>query len=858
MAVTLAFGALVAVGWVVAELTAWPVTVLAGIAGVLACTGALFTRLQYRSRQLREAAEREVFHMHLLSYVADAIVATDEAGRITIWNGGAESLFGAAAADAIGQRMADVIAHRRIASREGDLRLTLEQGGEWNGDGEIVGPRGETVFVDATLRNIHRNGARRGQLLVVHSVDARHRAELDARTRARQQAAIASLGQRALAGIDFELLVNQAVSVVNSTLQTFATAVLHVTEDGRCLRWSAGEGWSATAGRADVVPIDPNRFPDSVLSAEAPVVQGAVAHPLLAGNAIVASAAVPITGAPRRYGLLVVADRRRRSFSRDDLHFLQSIANVIGSSYDRSRAERELRASIALQRATLEATAEAIVVTDASGRVTGFNRRYLEMWNFPPELTSAEQFDDWVAWVKSQFADPEAGFAGYRAAVESNAPHVAIVNCADGRVVERHTQPQLLDGRTVGRVWCYRDLTALVNAQEHRLRFESQMQQTQKLESLGLLAGGIAHDFNNLLVSMLGNAGLALTEVPESSPVFERLVQLQTAAQRAAELTNQMLTYSGKGRLVVQTSDLSALVEEMVSLLRAAVAKNIQICLDVAPGLPAFEGDTSQIGQVIMNLITNASDAIGTASGRIDVSTGRVHVTRAYLSDACVGADLAEGEFVFAEVRDSGCGMDAVTLARIFDPFFTTKVTGRGLGLAAALGIIRSHRGAIKISSTPGRGTTFRVLLPACQAPALRSSAPAPAAAIPANARVLVVDDEDSVRAIARESLKRAGFEVATANDGASALGAVSDVEFDAVLLDMTMPGISGVDVFRGIKRMRPDLPIVVTSGYSRQQMAARFGSDDVDGFIQKPFLPAALVEAMRAAVNGPGSAEVA
>jgi signal transduction histidine kinase/CheY-like chemotaxis protein len=432
---------------------------------------------------------------------------------------------------------------------------------------------------------------------------------------------------------------------------------------------------------------------------------------------------------------------------------------------------------------------------------------------------------------------------------------MSTIKLKDGRVFERYSQPQQVDGNVQGRVWCYRDVTERLQAEDERRRLEAQMQHVQKLESLGVLAGGIAHDFNNLLVGILGHAGLALQEVSSDQPVHDSVLQIQTAAQRAAELTNQMLAYSGKGRFVLQSTGLSEIVGEMTHLLRTAVAKNAEIVLSLDPALPPFDGDPAQIRQVIMNLITNASDAIGTSPGQITLVTGRMQVTHEYVADAWVGSDVPEGEFVFAQVTDTGCGMDAATRSRIFDPFFTTKFTGRGLGLAAVLGIVRGHHGAIKITSTPGRGSTFRVLLPSSRAarPVVEAPTVRPvtvSAAAAANARILVVDDEAGVRTIARESLKRAGFVVTTANDGAEALDVLDAAAFDAVLLDMTMPRMNGVEALRLIKERQPELPVVMTSGYSAQEAADRVSSDSLAGFIQKPFMPAALVQTMLEAVG--------
>ena len=392
------------------------------------------------------------------------------------------------------------------------------------------------------------------------------------------------------------------------------------------------------------------------------------------------------------------------------------------------------------------------------------------------------------------------------------------------------------------------DTTLVKQAEEERRRLDQQMQQTQKLESLGVLAGGIAHDFNNLLVAILGNAGLALMELPKESPARQTVQAIETAAQRAAELTRQMLAYSGKGKFVIELLNLSKVVEEMAHLLEVSVSKRAVLKYRFAPNLPLIEGDATQIRQIIMNLITNASDAIGERSGVISISTGLMHCDRAYLQSSYLDSDLPEGDYVYVEVADTGEGMDEATRERIFDPFFTTKFTGRGLGLAAVLGIVRGHSGAIKLYSEKGRGSTFKVMLPAVALNAAAAadsnqSTPAPADSRSRALTVLVVDDDETVRSVTRRMLEHAGYSVLQAADGVEALEVyASNPGIDVVLLDMTMPHMDGEETFRELRRISGDVRVVLTSGYNEQDATERFAGKGLAGFIQKPYRPAELL----------------
>jgi PAS domain S-box-containing protein len=415
------------------------------------------------------------------------------------------------------------------------------------------------------------------------------------------------------------------------------------------------------------------------------------------------------------------------------------------------------------------------------------------------------------------------------------------------------------DDRPVRAAGTLTDVTDRVEAardrqvsERERARLEEQLRQAQKLESLGVLAGGIAHDMNNLLVPILGNASIAKSSAIPGSDLEATIADIETAAQRAAELTRQLLAYSGKGRFVVQAVDLSALVREMTALLQTTIPKVATLRLDLAEGLPPIQGDATQLRQVVMNLLTNAADALEGKPGAICLSTGMVRSDESELSTMYLADALPPGDCVYLDVSDSGCGMAHETIRRIFDPFFTTKFTGRGLGLAATLGIMRSHRGAVRVDSTVGEGSTFRVVFPASEWPPVAAVQPA---AEPDEWRgagtILVVDDERPVRVVASRVARRAGFDVLEAADGEEALEvfAVHRARVRLVLLDLNMPRKGGEEVAAELTRMAPDVRIVLTSGFTEHDMRARLGQDGIVAFVGKPFMSDELVAAFRAAL---------
>ncbi|QXE92170.1 PAS domain-containing protein [Geomonas subterranea] len=401
------------------------------------------------------------------------------------------------------------------------------------------------------------------------------------------------------------------------------------------------------------------------------------------------------------------------------------------------------------------------------------------------------------------------------------------------------------------------DLTERKQLENEKRLIEAQMLHVQKLESLGVLAGGIAHDFNNILMVVLGNADLALLRLPPGSPACENLVQIEQAASRAADLARQMLAYSGRGKFVIENLDLTRVVQEMAPMLEVSISKKALLRYDLAPDLPPVSGDATQLHQVILNLVINASEAIGDGTGVISISTKLTECDRAYLSESWVDDRLPEGAYVVLEVSDTGCGIDREVIPKIFDPFFTTKFTGRGLGMAAVLGIVRAHKGAIKVYSEKGKGSSFRLLLP-CVHGAADHPEPSPLRELwRGSGTVLLADDEESIRVLGSDMLRALGFDVTLACDGREAVELFKTGMDDivCVLLDLTMPYLDGEQTFRALRAIKPDVKVIMSSGYNEQEVSQKFAGAGLSGFIQKPYKVVEMSRKLSEVLGGKGSA---
>ena len=410
------------------------------------------------------------------------------------------------------------------------------------------------------------------------------------------------------------------------------------------------------------------------------------------------------------------------------------------------------------------------------------------------------------------------------------------------------------DGNPLKMIGTIQDITDRKRAEEETLRLEAQILQAQKLESLGVLTGGIAHDFNNMLMVILGNADLAQRSLPADSPVQSRIANINNVAKSAAALCNQMLTYSGKGHFNLSAINISDIIDDMGRMFEVAISKKVTMRYCLARDLPSIEADVTQIRQVIMNLIINASDAIGDNDGTIIVTTGLTNCDCNIPQSSTLYGTITEGPHVFLKVADTGCGIDPATMTKLFDPFYTTKSTGRGLGLAVVMGIVRMHKGAIRVQSEPGLGTTFSILFPA--------SNKSPSAALPVapaqddtwrgNGLILLVDDEETVRNVCGLLLECIGFTVLAAADGRQAVKLFRQyrTQITCSIIDLAMPNMNGEETFDALSKIDPKVRVLISSGYSESAIATRFAGKSIAGYIQKPFQMADLRTAMKSILD--------
>jgi two-component system cell cycle sensor histidine kinase/response regulator CckA len=546
---------------------------------------------------------------------------------------------------------------------------------------------------------------------------------------------------------------------------------------------------------------------------------------------------------------------------RDDAGNLVGLAKIIRDDTERKRGEEQLQYQQNLADAITSNAAEGVFLVDNEGRVTFINRTAQSMLGWTQEELVGEVLHD-----KLQNCRPDGTSRS-----SDDSPHMEVLRTGEtlrshedyflhknGHIVpiSFSVAPIRSDSVVAGAVMIVRDLTQQRLAESTQRENEQALQQAQKLESIGVLAGGIAHDFNNLLTGIMGNAGLARRAITagRTEQAANRLRDVLSASERAADLTRQLLAYAGKGRFVVLPVDLARLVSEVSTLIRASLSKKITLVIDVPEDCPLVEADRAQLQQLVMNLVINGGEAIGDEPGTLSVRVRTEHFTERRERPRAEGFPIVTGDYVRIDVTDTGAGMDEETRSRIFEPFFTTKFLGRGLGLSAALGIVRGHRGAISVRSEPGQGTTFTVLLPV-QRELRRTERVSGHSVVDreihGSGTILVADDEEGVRSLVASVLGDAGYTVELTADGAQAVERLRRLGDDVrlVLLDLTMPILSGAETATELRLIQPEIPIIAMSGYGDIEVMQRFSEAGVTDFLPKPFTPDQLAAKVRDAL---------
>jgi len=537
------------------------------------------------------------------------------------------------------------------------------------------------------------------------------------------------------------------------------------------------------------------------------------------------------------------------------LVFLSALVAGLGRALHQKRLSAlALKHANSLLSATLDATADGVLVVDLSGKSSNYNQRFVHLWRIPPDLASRPgDHEARLAFVLDQLKDPEAFLRRVRELYATpEAESTETLEFKDGRVFARHSKPQRLDGKIVGRVWTFADITAERRAEEARRKLEGDLAQAQKLEALGTLAGGIAHDFNNLLTAIFGFTQFARDSLSFDHPARADLDTVLKASERARDLVQQILTFSRKRAFERKPIKLAPVIHDAIRFLRATVPALIELRCEIADDSGVVLADGSQIHQAILNLGSNAAHAIGDQPGRILVRLDRVEAGPAL---AAGRPQLREGAYMCIVVSDTGPGIDADTIERVFDPFFTTKEPGQGtgLGLAVVHGVVQSHDGAVTVESTPGSGSTFRLFFPVVPDGAVEEAASDAPVLDPGHGHILLIDDDINVLTVGRKMLEALGYQVTACGGPIGALEVLRAraADFDLVVTDLNMPKMTGLDVASEIRNIRSGLPIVLATGFlGDENVESRAQALGVCAFVSKPFTPETLGQAVQTALE--------
>lgn len=641
--------------------------------------------------------------------------------------------------------------------------------------------------------------------------------------------ALASSGQAAV-----EAERAKANAVKGAILESALDCVITADHDGRIVDFNPAAERTFGYRRSDVVgkTLAQTIIPPNLREAHA----AGLKRYLESGRASVLDRRIELTGMradgtefPAELAITAVDDGGEPLFAA----YLRDIT-------ERKRSEEETRTSMSLLHATLESTADGILVVDRDGAIVNFNRKFVDMWRIPKEIIESRDDDRALGFILDQLKDPDAFIARVRELYDSDEHGYDVVDFKDGRVFERYSQPQRVGDENVGRVWSFRDMT-------DQKRLEGDLRQAQKMEAVGQLAGGVAHDFNNLLAVIMNYASFLEREISPADGMHGDIAAIRSAAERGAKLVRQLLVFSRKEIVSPQVLDVNAVVGDMEKLLGRTIGENIDLSLSQGRELRPVKLDPGQVEQILMNLVVNARDAMP-RGGKLEIDTANVEV-----GDELLGRYpfMKEGPYVRLCVRDSGTGMSEEVRARIFEPFFTTKGRGEGtgLGLATVYGIVKRVGGYVYVDSVPEQGTVFEVYLPvtAERGPAREKdvSDPLPKAS---GETIVAVEDEADVRDIVTRVLTESGYRVLEASSGQEAIDhfLAEDGPIDLVLTDVIMPGMSGKVLVERLSDMGHRFKTLYMTGYADDIIARQGVLEEGEELVQKPFLPDELLAKVR------------
>jgi PAS domain S-box-containing protein len=782
----------------------------------------------------------------VFNHIYDALVVTAEDDTIVDWNAGAERMLGWERQEVLGQLATDIHRPTAAAVPTGSISAIVRRLGRWHGELRFVRKDGGSGSCEAVaVRLIDAEGAGRGTLFVhAELLPADESAVAVPEEKAPDQNEPMTEARQQLR--DERFLLRKLIDAVPDPIFCKDREGRYLLRNAADLKMfdSAADGKSLGKTVFDLPGLRTNA--DMYYADDMAVVQ--------TGQPII-NREEPFEKPDGACGWFLTS----KFPLQDESGEIVGLVGIARDITEVKRATEELRAAQLRLIDHVENSPLAVIEWAPDFRVLRWAGQAEQMFGWTPEEVVGKHFGDWP-FVYPE--DDERVNEVVRRLIDGTDQRNLSQNrnlTRYGRILHCSWQNSVLhgdDGKTTSILSLVQDITDRVLAEQQgrkaateKQALERKLQESQKLESLGVLAGGIAHDFNNLLTGVLGNASLARMDLDADSPVQPFLEQIEVAAMRAADLCKQMLAYSGKGRFVVNRLDLNALIVDTTRLLQVSISKRAVMKFQLAEGLPVVLGDATQLRQVVMNLVINASEAISDRSGFIGVTTGLTRADRNYLAGAYFARDIPEGDYVSLEISDNGAGMAPEVLEKIFDPFFTTKFTGRGLGLAAVLGIVRGHKGALKVFSEPGWGTTFKILLPCAEGVAEEVAAVTPGLADwKGSGLVLVVDDEETVRVTTARMLEASGFTTRLADNGRTGVEEfLSDpAAFTLVMLDLTMPHMDGDEAFRAIRAVRPDARVLLMSGFNEQEVTARFSGAGLAGFLQKPFTFPALREKLQ------------